>query len=45
MFLETDDSGADIADILKRVAHLRGVSEEELGKAILENIRSVFFRL
>lgn len=44
LFLETDDSTVDIEDVLRGAAEVRGVGEEALRPAIIENIQKVFFK-
>ena len=44
MFLETDDSGADIHSMYKGAADAMGISEEELRDSLHRNIRNVFFK-
>ncbi len=44
LFLETDNSGADIHSIYKGVADVTGIPEEELRDSLHRNIRIVFFK-
>lgn len=43
MFLETDDEAAPIAPLYKKVAQLKGISEEALKQKIWENANKLFF--
>lgn len=42
LFLETDDSPVPIAEIYARAAEAKGVPEEELQRAILDNYKRIF---
>lgn len=44
LFLETDDSPADIEEVLRDAAKMRGVGVERLRAAVRKNIRDIFFR-
>lgn len=44
LFIETDDSEKNIADIYQLIAHTRGISLEELAKDVKKNVRKVFFK-
>lgn len=43
LFMETDESPVTVAGLYERAAGVRGVSVEELRKAVQVNIRKVFF--
>ena len=42
LFLETDDSPVPIAEIYARAAEAKGVPEEVLQRAILDNYKRIF---
>ncbi len=44
LFLETDDSEADIRELYCRAAEIRGVLPENLRKMIEQNVNTLFFR-
>ena len=44
MFLETDDSNADIRSLYEEAASVIGISEEELRDSLRRNIRDIFFK-
>lgn len=44
LFLETDDSKADIEDLLHKAAQLRGVEPDVLRETLYENAEKVFFK-
>lgn len=44
LFIETDESEENIADIYRRIADARGISLEELTEAVKKNVREVFFK-
>lgn len=45
LFVETDESGLSIEDIYREIAHLRGVSTEELIAATHENWNRIFSKV
>ncbi len=44
MFLETDDSDADIRLLYEEAANVTGIPEEDLRNSLRRNIRNIFFR-
>ena len=44
LFIETDEAEESIEEICRNIAKVRGVSPEELAKAINKNVREVFFK-
>lgn len=44
LFIETDESTAPVANLYNRAAQIRGISSDELGRRMQENVGNVFFR-